>query len=114
VEVICLPQAPTGHLSLPAVLATLAERKILSLLLECGPRLNAAFLAEDLVDKVILFYGPSTLGESALPFAEGIAPPQLLHQTQTTFGPDTCITGYLHNPWPEANTRSPEDTAPSG
>ena len=108
-EVLTIP-SPRGqhpnHLSLPAVLTTLAKRKILSLLLEAGSHLNGAFLTQSLVDKLILFYGESTLGEAALPFAHGIESPQLFQQTlhrptQTTIGPDTMITGYIHNPWPD-------------
>jgi diaminohydroxyphosphoribosylaminopyrimidine deaminase/5-amino-6-(5-phosphoribosylamino)uracil reductase len=93
------------HLSLPAVLAELAERNILSLLLEGGSHLNGSFLRQDLVDKAVLFYAPTELGDQAIPFAEGFASPFLLEQslqriTRTTFGPDTCVTGYLHDPWP--------------
>jgi diaminohydroxyphosphoribosylaminopyrimidine deaminase/5-amino-6-(5-phosphoribosylamino)uracil reductase len=105
-----------GQLSLPAVLATLAERSILSVLLECGSQLNGAFLTHGLVDKAILFYGQSKLGDEAIPFAAGIQSPfifeQTLHRITHSFGPDSCLTGYLHDPWP--NSRSPEDTAPSG
>lgn len=94
------------RLSLPAVLAELAKRNILSLLLESGSHLNGSFLRQNLVDKAILFYAPTKLGDQAIPFAEGIASPSLLepslqHLTRTTFGPDTCITGYLHDPWPK-------------
>ena len=95
-----------NRLSLPTVLTTLAKRKILSLLLEAGSNLNGAFLTQNLVDKAVLFYGEATLGESAIPFADGIESPQLFqqtlhHPTQTTIGPDTMITGYIHNPWPD-------------
>jgi diaminohydroxyphosphoribosylaminopyrimidine deaminase/5-amino-6-(5-phosphoribosylamino)uracil reductase len=104
-QVETIPQH-AGRLSLPAVLATLAEHNILSLLLECGSQLNGAFLNQNLVDKAILFYAETNLGENAIPFAEGIPSPQVLEQslhrlTRTTFGPDTCLTGYLHNPWSE-------------
>jgi diaminohydroxyphosphoribosylaminopyrimidine deaminase / 5-amino-6-(5-phosphoribosylamino)uracil reductase len=94
-----------GRLSLPAVLSTLAERNILSLLLECGSHLNGAFLRQNLVDKAVLIYADTELGDQALPFAHGIASPYLFEQslhriTRTTYGPDACITGYLHDPWP--------------
>ena len=117
-EVLAIPSYD-GRLSLRAVLSTLAERNILSLLLEAGSHLNGAFLTQNLVDKAVLFYGLSTLGEAALPFAHGIESPAhfqqtLHHRTTATIGPDTCIAGYLHNSWPETNIRSPEDTAPSG
>ncbi len=104
VEVEHIPDY-AGRLSLPAVLSTLAERDILSVLLECGSHLNGAFLQQNLVDKAALFYAPTELGPAAIPFAEGIASPLLFEQslarvTRTTYGPDTCITGYLHDPWP--------------
>jgi diaminohydroxyphosphoribosylaminopyrimidine deaminase/5-amino-6-(5-phosphoribosylamino)uracil reductase len=102
-----------GHLSLPAVLATLAERNILSLLLEAGSHLNGAFLTQHLVDKAILFYAESELGPNALPFATGIPSPFLFQQslqrtTHQTLGPpgsqDALITGFLHNPWPRTKS----------
>jgi diaminohydroxyphosphoribosylaminopyrimidine deaminase/5-amino-6-(5-phosphoribosylamino)uracil reductase len=96
-----------GRLSLPAVLATLAERDILSLLLECGSHLNGAFLRQNLVDKAVLFYAETNLGDQAIPFAEGISPriieQRLHHITRATYGPDVGITGYLHDPWPTSN-----------
>lgn len=97
---------PGGHLSLPTVLAKLAERKILSVLLEAGPHLNGAFRLQDLVDKAILFHTGVTLGEDAVTFAEGIPSPaefeHSLHRvTRRAFDLDTCVTGYLHDPWPE-------------
>jgi diaminohydroxyphosphoribosylaminopyrimidine deaminase / 5-amino-6-(5-phosphoribosylamino)uracil reductase len=94
-----------GRLSLPTVLATLAERNILSLLLECGSHLNGAFLQQNLVDKAVLIYAETELGDHAIPFAQGIASPYLfeesLHRvTRANYGPDACVTGYLHDPWP--------------
>jgi len=93
-----------GRLSLPAVLSALAERDILSLLLECGSHLNGSFLRQNLADKAVLLYAETELGDQALPFAQGIPSPYLferfLHRiTRTTYGPDACVTGYLHDPW---------------
>jgi diaminohydroxyphosphoribosylaminopyrimidine deaminase/5-amino-6-(5-phosphoribosylamino)uracil reductase len=110
-EVLTIP-SNDNRLSLRAVLSTLAERNILSLLLEAGSHLNGAFLTQNLVDKVVLFYGESTLGEAALPFAHGIESPthfqQTLHRlTTATIGPDTIVTGYIHNPWPPATESDP-------
>ena len=96
---------PEGRLSLPAVLAALGARNILSLLLECGSHLNGAFLHQNLVDKAVLFYSETELGEGAIPFAQGIPSPYLFQQslhrvTQSHFGSDACVTGYLTDPWP--------------
>jgi diaminohydroxyphosphoribosylaminopyrimidine deaminase / 5-amino-6-(5-phosphoribosylamino)uracil reductase len=95
-----------GRLSLPAILATLADRNILSLLLECGSHLNGSFLRQNLVDKAILIYTETELGEEAIPFAQGISSPYLFEQslrriTRTTLGSDAFVTGYLHEPWPK-------------
>jgi len=101
-----------GRLSLPAVLASLAERNILSLLLECGSHLNGAFLQQNLVDKAVLIYAETELGDQAIPFAQGIGSPYLfeesLHRvTRAAYGPDACVTGYLHDPWPIHQPKPP-------
>jgi len=104
-EVQAIPDH-AGRLSLPAILATLAERNILSLLLECGSHLNGSFLRQNLVDKAVLIYAETELGDQAIPFAQGIPSPYVfehtLHRiTRTTLGPDAFVTGYLHDPWPQ-------------
>jgi diaminohydroxyphosphoribosylaminopyrimidine deaminase / 5-amino-6-(5-phosphoribosylamino)uracil reductase len=105
VQVETMP-AHAGRLSLPAVLAALAERSILSLLLECGSHLNGSFLQQNLVDKAVLIYAETELGDKAISFAQGIASPYLFEQslhrvTRATYGSDACVTGYLHDPWPK-------------
>jgi diaminohydroxyphosphoribosylaminopyrimidine deaminase/5-amino-6-(5-phosphoribosylamino)uracil reductase len=102
-EVRVLPEH-AGLLSLPAVLTLLAQRGVINLLLECGSQLNGAFLAHDLVDKAVLFYAETELGDGAIPFAQGFGSPFLLEQSlsridRSTFGRDACITGYLHDAW---------------
>ena len=104
VEII---DAESSRLNLNEVLKTLAQRNILSVLVEAGSHLNAAFLRHDLVDKAILFHAPTKLGPNSIPFAEDIRPEsieqRLTRITRASYGPkgnpDTCITGYLHNPW---------------
>jgi diaminohydroxyphosphoribosylaminopyrimidine deaminase/5-amino-6-(5-phosphoribosylamino)uracil reductase len=95
-----------GRLSLPAVLASLAERNILSVLLECGSHLNGSFIRQNLVDKAVLIYAATELGDQGIPFAQGVPSPYLFEQsfhrvTRATYSPDVSITGYLHNPWPQ-------------
>jgi len=107
-EVVILPEH-AGRLSLPAALATLAERNLLSVLLEGGSHLNGAFLRQNLVDKAILFYSETELGSDGIPFAHGIVSPysfeQTLHRvTRSLIGPDARVDGYLHDPWPEDPT----------
>ena len=109
IEVLPIGNGIDNHLSLPSALKLLADRNILSLLVESGSQLNGAFLTQGLVDKAVLFYSETELGDNALPFATGIASPFLFEQslrrvTRTTFGPDSrpdaCVTGYLRDPWP--------------
>ena len=101
-EIAQLPEKEDG-VPLDAVLALLGERKLTSVLLEAGSHLNGAFLRADLVDCVVMFRAPTYLGAEAIPFADGIEPDaveqRLTRVTSSEYGADTCITGYLHDPW---------------
>jgi diaminohydroxyphosphoribosylaminopyrimidine deaminase / 5-amino-6-(5-phosphoribosylamino)uracil reductase len=55
------------RLDLRAVLARLTDLEVNELLVECGPRLAAAFLEEGLVDEWILYVAPRLLGADAAP-----------------------------------------------
>jgi diaminohydroxyphosphoribosylaminopyrimidine deaminase/5-amino-6-(5-phosphoribosylamino)uracil reductase len=90
------------------ILAHLHSVKVLSVLLEAGSALNGAFLRHDLVDQAILFYAETELGPDALPFAEGTAGPFALEEKMLTvrkqsFGADVCVSGLLHDPWPDSS-----------
>jgi diaminohydroxyphosphoribosylaminopyrimidine deaminase/5-amino-6-(5-phosphoribosylamino)uracil reductase len=103
IEVVRVPGL-TGRLDLGAVLDVLGKREILNLLLECGSELNGSFLAEGLVDRVVLFYSQTELGEGSMPFAAGVGSPFVLEQslgsvTRRKFGADTCVTGTLRDVW---------------
>jgi len=63
-----VPRAPRG-LALPAVIERLTRLQANELLVECGPRLAAAFLEADLVDELIIYVGPKFLGADAAPLA---------------------------------------------
>lgn len=58
-----------GGLDLGAVVTRLAALEINELMLECGATLAGAFLAEDLVDELVLYLAPSLMGEGAAPLA---------------------------------------------
>ena len=110
VEVLRIPTI-SGHLDLNAALAELAERNILSVLLEAGSALNGAFLRANLVDKLVLYYAESELGLDAVSFAADYDSPYAVQQRLTqinraTFPSDLAsnaedvrITGYLQDPW---------------
>jgi diaminohydroxyphosphoribosylaminopyrimidine deaminase/5-amino-6-(5-phosphoribosylamino)uracil reductase len=109
-EVVPIPEH-AGRLSLPAALAILAERKILSVLVEGGSHLNGAFLRQNLVDKAVLFYSQTELGDLAVPFAHGVESPYHFEQSlqsvhRSLIGPDIRVTGYLHDPWPPSDRTS--------
>jgi diaminohydroxyphosphoribosylaminopyrimidine deaminase / 5-amino-6-(5-phosphoribosylamino)uracil reductase len=63
-----VPRTPRG-LDLEAVLARLVLLEVNELLVECGPRLAAAFLEANLVDELILYVAPHFLGMDAPPLA---------------------------------------------
>jgi len=73
----------TGHgLDLTAVLERLTALEVNELLVECGPRLAAAFLEARLVDELILYVAPHFLGADAPPlaFLSGLGGAQALPQ----------------------------------
>jgi diaminohydroxyphosphoribosylaminopyrimidine deaminase/5-amino-6-(5-phosphoribosylamino)uracil reductase len=101
-----------GQPGLRGVLEILHERQIRSVLLEAGSQLNGSFLFAKLVDKLVLYYSETELGADAVPFADGIASPYVLHQSlqhveRQTFpsgaSEDVRISGYLHDPWASAD-----------
>jgi diaminohydroxyphosphoribosylaminopyrimidine deaminase/5-amino-6-(5-phosphoribosylamino)uracil reductase len=93
-----------GRLDLCVVLDVLGQRKILSVLLECGSRLNGAFIAAGLVDRVVLFYSQTVLGPGSVPFAAGLSGPgevesRLDRVERAEFGADRSISGVLRDVW---------------
>lgn len=103
------------ELDLRAVLKRLGELDLLSVLLESGPGLNAAFLTAGLVDKAVLFFSETELGVDAIPFADPAHSPfslieQLINVDRCDFLSDgrhgqrqldACVRGTLHDPWAE-------------
>jgi diaminohydroxyphosphoribosylaminopyrimidine deaminase/5-amino-6-(5-phosphoribosylamino)uracil reductase len=97
-----------GRLDLNALIAELASRQILSVLVEAGAALNGVLLRDDLVDKLVLYYSEQEFGLDGIPFAAGFESPYIVQQRLTrtrreTFAneptEDIRITGYLHDPW---------------
>ena len=111
IDVLRLPT--TAHrLDLHAAFAALAQRNLLSVLVEAGPALNGSLLRANLIDKLVLYFAEHELGLDALPFAADFDSPYALQQrltqlTRTAFPSDLApntedirISGYLHDPWP--------------
>jgi diaminohydroxyphosphoribosylaminopyrimidine deaminase/5-amino-6-(5-phosphoribosylamino)uracil reductase len=77
-------------------LRALASEGVQTLLLEGGPRLAAAFLAADLVDKVLFFVGPTLAGEGPSLALETRVDLKRLRSEQ--IGEDALLEAYVHDP----------------
>ncbi len=64
-----VPATADRRLDLGAVIERLTVREVNELLVECGPRLAAAFLAAQRVDELIVYIAPILLGADAPPLA---------------------------------------------
>lgn len=103
VRVEVLP-AHNNQVPLDHVLQTLGSEGILTLLTETGSRLNTAFLAAGLVDRIQFFVAPQIMGSAALPAFCGLENVFRLGATETErYGDDLAITSLLRDPWPPEN-----------
>src|SRR6202022_1638031 len=100
-EVLRLPAAADGRVSLPALLEELGQRGMLSLLVEGGAEVHASFFAEDLVDKVYAYVAPRLIGGKEAPGPLGgsgvehlAGSTQLRELDFARLGDDLVITGY--------------------
>jgi diaminohydroxyphosphoribosylaminopyrimidine deaminase/5-amino-6-(5-phosphoribosylamino)uracil reductase len=79
-------------------LAALGSEGVRSLLLEGGPRLASAFLAADLVDKLLVFVAPKIAGEGPGPVDALLEPRLLRRLSSERVGEDVLLTAYVHEP----------------
>ena len=79
-------------------LRALASEGVQSLLLEGGPTLAAAFLAADLVDKVMFFVAPTLSGDGPGVVAALTSPRTLSRLRATPIGDDVLLEAYVHEP----------------
>ena len=100
VEIVIL-SARAGHVDLPALLKALAERDIVSAMVEAGGRFSATLLQAGLVNKFRLYLAPVLIGGSDAPSffaAEGItqlsAALRLEKLQSKWFGDDIRLEGY--------------------
>ena len=99
VRVEVLP-AENGRVPLGKVLDRLGEEDILTLLTECGTRLNTALLAGGLVDRLHFFVSPQIMGSDAVPAFRGM--PSFVRMAEVEverFGDDLGIGSLLKDPW---------------
>ncbi|MET0967913.1 MAG: dihydrofolate reductase family protein, partial [Tardiphaga sp.] len=64
--------APPPGLDLTAVLHSLADKGITTLLVEGGSKVASSFVAAGLVDEVWLFRGPQPIGEDGIDALDGL------------------------------------------
>ena len=92
-----------GRPDFAAIVQSLGELEITSLLIEGGALVNGAALASGEVDKVFLYYAPKILGEGAVPFiaGEGLrGKAQCVQRYELhRFGEDFALEGYLRDPY---------------
>ena len=94
--------AEAGRVPLDKVLLKLGEEGVLTLLTETGTRLNTAFLAAGLVDRLHLFIAPQIMGSDAVPAFRGL--PQFVHMNEVEierYGNDLGLSSLLIDPWPK-------------
>lgn len=79
-------------------LESLATDGVQSLLLEGGPTLAAAFLEQDLVDKLLVFIAPKLSGEGPRMLAGLAGAVELSRLEARSIGDDILLQGYVHEP----------------
>lgn len=79
-------------------LRRLAAEGVQSLLLEGGPTLASAFLAAELVDKVLVFVAPTLAGTGAALAGALPEPVRLTRLLARQVGEDVLLTAYVHEP----------------
>jgi diaminohydroxyphosphoribosylaminopyrimidine deaminase/5-amino-6-(5-phosphoribosylamino)uracil reductase len=79
-------------------LTRLASDGVQSLLLEGGPTLAGAFLADDLIDKLALFVAPRLSGGGPFWLATLPGPRELTRLASRPVGEDVLLTAYVHEP----------------
>jgi len=93
--------AEAGRVPLEKVLLKLGEEGVLTLLTETGTRLNTAFLAAGLVDRLHLFISPQIMGSDAVPAFRGMT--HFVHMAEVEverYGNDLGLNSLLRDPWP--------------
>ncbi len=92
-----------GRPDFRAIVQSLGELEVASLLIEGGALVNGAALASGEVDKVFLYYAPKIFGQGAVPFIVDEAfhgrTPWVRRFELHRFGEDFALEGYLRDPY---------------
>ena len=86
------PGAPEEELRL------LAAEGVQSVLLEGGPTLATAFLARDVIDKLLVFVAPTLSGAGPHVFTDFTGPVELRRISVRGVGRDVLVEAYIHEP----------------
>jgi diaminohydroxyphosphoribosylaminopyrimidine deaminase / 5-amino-6-(5-phosphoribosylamino)uracil reductase len=102
-DVVTIPAADDGRVSLPDLLDELGRRNILSVLVEGGGEVHAAMFEQGLVDKVYAFVAPRLIGGKEAPGPLGGNGIERLEEATNLndvdvirLGEDFLISGYVH------------------
>lgn len=90
-EVVTLP-SEHGLVDLPALIAELARRDVNELHVEAGAQLSGSFLAEQLVDEILVYQAPVVIGQGR-PMFRLPAPEDLQHAPRFV-RVDACTLGH--------------------
>jgi diaminohydroxyphosphoribosylaminopyrimidine deaminase / 5-amino-6-(5-phosphoribosylamino)uracil reductase len=91
-----------SRVPLQGALVRLAEMQIPNVLLEGGAEVYTSALNQGLVDRLMLFYAPTFLGQAAVPMLSSIdGLPPLENYSLKQFGHDFALEARLHDPWSE-------------
>jgi diaminohydroxyphosphoribosylaminopyrimidine deaminase/5-amino-6-(5-phosphoribosylamino)uracil reductase len=102
VRVVQVAGDADGRVDLTAALNRMGEMLLTSVLVEGGSIVNARFLRESLVDKLLLFFTPKILGGCSVPWlAEGVQFPRidLTGVTVEQAGDEFFVQSYLRDPY---------------
>ena len=89
---------PIQGRDLQAALRRLAEKQIVSLLLEGGPTLHRAAASEGVIDAVHLYVAPDAVGDHGVPWLDAgeLRLAALDDRRVTVCGPDVFMEGYVY------------------
>ena len=113
VEIVALP-AQNRRVPIQLVLAELGKRGIKHVLIEGGGQVAAAALHENVVDKVLFFYGPILLGGDGQAMIgtlgiSQVAAGKKLHTVQVTQrGEDVVVSAYVHRSGEKTSKAKPQ------
>ena len=100
-------EAEAGRVPLGRVLDLLGAEGILTLLTETGARLNTAFLAAGLADRVQFFVSPQIMGSDAVPAFRGMTSFVAVGPVEVErYGNDIGLSSLLRDPWQTADGAS--------